>query len=175
VRSVEFHPEADAELVSATQYFERHVENLGLDFILAVRQAYERILEFPDSGRPSAVDSGGPSSEGSLTASSTASSGRASSSSPSPICIDVQATGDHASEEGAAHRRGTPGSLVTGRAWADAQRTNRVLFGVLLPFPPFRLARSSPSPPSPGSRTSMCGSSSVSSSGTNTIRMPQSA
>jgi hypothetical protein len=52
VRSVEFHPEADAELVSATQYFERHVENLGLDFILAVRQAYERILEFPDSGRP---------------------------------------------------------------------------------------------------------------------------
>ena len=52
MRSVEFHPEAEAELVSATQYFERHVENLGLDFILAVRRAYERILEFPDSGRP---------------------------------------------------------------------------------------------------------------------------
>jgi plasmid stabilization system protein ParE len=52
VRSVEFHPEAEAELVSATHYFERHVENLGLDFILAVRRAYERIVEFPHSGRP---------------------------------------------------------------------------------------------------------------------------
>jgi hypothetical protein len=51
VRSVEFHPEAEAELVSAAQYFESHVENLGLDFILAVRRAYERILDFPDSGR----------------------------------------------------------------------------------------------------------------------------
>jgi hypothetical protein len=39
VRSVEFHPEAEAELVSAAQYFESHVENLGLDFILAVRRA----------------------------------------------------------------------------------------------------------------------------------------
>ena len=52
MRSVEFHPEAEAELVSAAQYFESHVENLGLDFILAVRRAYERMLEFPDSGRP---------------------------------------------------------------------------------------------------------------------------
>jgi plasmid stabilization system protein ParE len=52
VRSVEFHPDAEAELTSAAQYFESHVENLGLDFILAVRLAYERILEFPDSGRP---------------------------------------------------------------------------------------------------------------------------
>jgi hypothetical protein len=51
VRSVEFHPEAEAELVSAAQYFESHVENLGLDFILAVRRAYERILDFPDSSR----------------------------------------------------------------------------------------------------------------------------
>jgi hypothetical protein len=31
VRSVEFHPEAEAELVSAAQYFESHVEHLGLD------------------------------------------------------------------------------------------------------------------------------------------------
>jgi plasmid stabilization system protein ParE len=52
VRSVEFHPEAEAELISAAQYFERHVENLGLDFILAVRRAYERIVAFPDSGHP---------------------------------------------------------------------------------------------------------------------------
>jgi hypothetical protein len=46
VRSVEFHPEAEAEFVSAAQYFESHVEHLGLDFILAVRRASERILEF---------------------------------------------------------------------------------------------------------------------------------
>jgi hypothetical protein len=42
VRSVEFHPEAEAELVSAAQYFESHVGNLGLDFILAVGRACER-------------------------------------------------------------------------------------------------------------------------------------
>jgi plasmid stabilization system protein ParE len=52
VRGVEFHPEAEAELLSAAQYFESHLENLGLDFLLAVRRAYERILEFPSSGRP---------------------------------------------------------------------------------------------------------------------------
>ena len=52
MRSVEFHPEAEAELVSAAQYFESHVEHLGLDFIVAVRRASEWILEFPDSGRP---------------------------------------------------------------------------------------------------------------------------
>ena len=51
MRSVEFHPEAEAEFASAAQYFESHVEHLGLDFILAVRRATERILEFPDSGR----------------------------------------------------------------------------------------------------------------------------
>ena len=52
MRGVEFHPEAEAELLSAAQYFESHLENLGLDFLLAVRRAYERILEFPNSGRP---------------------------------------------------------------------------------------------------------------------------
>ena len=52
MRSVEFHPEAEAELVSAAQYFESHVENLGLDFSLAVRRTSERIGELPDSGRP---------------------------------------------------------------------------------------------------------------------------
>jgi len=45
VRGVEFHPEAEAELLSAAQYFESHLENLGLDFLLAVRR-----LSFPDPG-----------------------------------------------------------------------------------------------------------------------------
>ena len=52
VRGVEFHPEAEAELISAAKYFESHVEHLGLGFISAVRRTYERILEFPHSGRP---------------------------------------------------------------------------------------------------------------------------
>ena len=52
MRSVEFHPEAEAEFISAAQYFEHHVENLGLDFILAVGRAYERIVEFPNSSHP---------------------------------------------------------------------------------------------------------------------------
>src|SRR2546430_1567288 len=38
--------------LSATQAFESHLENLGLDFLLAVRRAYEHILEFPHTSRP---------------------------------------------------------------------------------------------------------------------------
>ena len=30
MRSVEFHPETEAELVSAAQYFESHIKHLGL-------------------------------------------------------------------------------------------------------------------------------------------------
>jgi hypothetical protein len=38
VRSVEFHPEAEAELISAAQYFESDIEHLGLDFLPAIRR-----------------------------------------------------------------------------------------------------------------------------------------
>jgi len=51
VRS-EFHREAQDEFISAAQYFESQTENLGLDFIAAVERTYQRILEFPNSGRP---------------------------------------------------------------------------------------------------------------------------
>jgi len=52
VRSVEFHPEAQDEFISAAQFYERQAEGLGLDFIMTVQQAYERLLEAPASGPP---------------------------------------------------------------------------------------------------------------------------
>jgi len=52
VRIVEFHPEAEAELVSAARYYEEHAENLGVDLLAAVQRSYLRLLEFPESGHP---------------------------------------------------------------------------------------------------------------------------
>jgi len=50
VRSVEFHPEAQDEFISAARLYEDETPGLGLDFINAVRQTYERVLEAPASG-----------------------------------------------------------------------------------------------------------------------------
>jgi plasmid stabilization system protein ParE len=50
VKSVEFHPEAEAEFIGAAQYYEGLAENLGLDFISAVEHSYQRLLTFPESG-----------------------------------------------------------------------------------------------------------------------------
>jgi plasmid stabilization system protein ParE len=52
VRSVAFHPEADAEFTAAARYYERQAENLGFDFIAAVEATYQRLVIFPESGRP---------------------------------------------------------------------------------------------------------------------------
>ena len=52
MKGVEFHPDADAEFISAARYYEEQTEDLGLDFITAVQHATRRILDFPDSGRP---------------------------------------------------------------------------------------------------------------------------
>jgi len=52
VRSVEFHPEAQDEFISAAQFYERETEGLGLDFIATVQHTYERLPEFPASGAP---------------------------------------------------------------------------------------------------------------------------
>jgi len=38
VRTVAFHPEAEAEFIAAAQYYEGEAENLGLDFISAVER-----------------------------------------------------------------------------------------------------------------------------------------
>lgn len=50
MRSIEFHPEAQDELISAAQFYERQTEGLGLDFIIAVQHTYERLLESPALG-----------------------------------------------------------------------------------------------------------------------------
>jgi plasmid stabilization system protein ParE len=52
VRSVEFHPEAQDEFISAAQFYESHTAGLGLDFILTVQRSYERLLESPATGSP---------------------------------------------------------------------------------------------------------------------------
>jgi len=52
VRSVEFHPEAQAEFISTARFYERQVDGLGLDFIMTVQQTYERLRESPASGPP---------------------------------------------------------------------------------------------------------------------------
>ena len=52
MRSVEFHPEAQDEFISAAQFYESQAGGLGLDFILTVQRTYERLLEFPATGPP---------------------------------------------------------------------------------------------------------------------------
>jgi plasmid stabilization system protein ParE len=50
VRSVEFHPEAQDEFISAAQFYEHETEGLGIEFIATVQHAYERLAESPASG-----------------------------------------------------------------------------------------------------------------------------
>ena len=52
MRSVEFHPDAQNEFISAARFYERQTEGLGLDFIATVQRAYQRLSEFPLSGAP---------------------------------------------------------------------------------------------------------------------------
>lgn len=51
MRSLEFHPEAQAELIAPAQYFEREAENLGVDFLDFVQRTAVRLVQFPESGR----------------------------------------------------------------------------------------------------------------------------
>jgi toxin ParE1/3/4 len=50
VRSVEFHPAAQAEVVSAAEFYEHQSSGLGLDFIQMVQRTHERIQESPSIG-----------------------------------------------------------------------------------------------------------------------------
>ena len=52
MRSVEFHPDAQDEFISAAQFYESQTDVLGLDFVLTVQRTYERLREFPASGAP---------------------------------------------------------------------------------------------------------------------------
>lgn len=52
MRTVAFHPEAQAEFIAAARYYEGQADNLGVDFISAVEAAFQRLATFPESGRP---------------------------------------------------------------------------------------------------------------------------
>ncbi|HXG62491.1 MAG TPA: type II toxin-antitoxin system RelE/ParE family toxin [Planctomycetota bacterium] len=47
--TLSFHPEAAAELEAATAAYEDREPGLGLDFILEVQAAIERIVSFPEA------------------------------------------------------------------------------------------------------------------------------
>jgi plasmid stabilization system protein ParE len=52
VRSVEFHPDAQREFISAARFYERQEEGLGLEFIATVQRAYDQLPESPAAGAP---------------------------------------------------------------------------------------------------------------------------
>lgn len=49
---VEFHPEAEAELLVAARYYEGEAENLGADFLAAIESSCARLQGLPDLGHP---------------------------------------------------------------------------------------------------------------------------
>jgi len=46
-----FHPDAEAELINAINYYEESRENLGLEFAEEVYATIQRITEFPQAWR----------------------------------------------------------------------------------------------------------------------------
>jgi len=50
--AVQFHPEAEAELLAAARYYEEQAQNLGLDFITVVEASCAQLVKFPEIGRP---------------------------------------------------------------------------------------------------------------------------
>ena len=51
-----YHPEAEAELIDAAQYYNRRIPGLGADFLAAVDAAAELIVEAPKRWRIVARD-----------------------------------------------------------------------------------------------------------------------
>ena len=51
MRLVEFHPQAQDELISAARYYEANAANLGVAFIRSVQYTASTLLEFPERGR----------------------------------------------------------------------------------------------------------------------------
>jgi len=48
----DFHPEADAEFVAASLYYEAQVAGLGSAFVDAIERAISLIRQHPDAGSP---------------------------------------------------------------------------------------------------------------------------
>ena len=46
-----FHPEASEEMIESARFYEEKSEHLGSDFIAAIEQTAQRILQFPEAGR----------------------------------------------------------------------------------------------------------------------------
>jgi plasmid stabilization system protein ParE len=51
VKRVVFHPEAEADLVAAAQFYESHRPGLGVDFIAEVQRAARVVASYPRIGR----------------------------------------------------------------------------------------------------------------------------
>jgi plasmid stabilization system protein ParE len=50
-----FHPDADAELEGAIQFYETRVRGLGRSFLAEVERTIFLIRHFPDAGKPEAL------------------------------------------------------------------------------------------------------------------------
>ena len=51
MKRVVFHPEAEAELVAAAQFYDSHSPGLGVDFIAEVERAARAVATYPRIGR----------------------------------------------------------------------------------------------------------------------------
>lgn len=54
--ALEFHPEADAELTEAVDWYDAERRGLGAAFLVAVREAVERARRAPLTGTPAGND-----------------------------------------------------------------------------------------------------------------------
>jgi plasmid stabilization system protein ParE len=52
VKEIIFHPEARAEMRESVEFYEAHLDGLGLRFLSAVEQTAERITAHPEAGAP---------------------------------------------------------------------------------------------------------------------------
>jgi toxin ParE1/3/4 len=51
VKQIVFHPEAEAEIIEAAQYYEVNIPGLGSDFLRELEQGLDRITENPEASR----------------------------------------------------------------------------------------------------------------------------
>lgn len=49
MRSVSFHPEADAEVTDATRYYETRSPGLGLLFLMEIQRSVEQVIANPEA------------------------------------------------------------------------------------------------------------------------------
>lgn len=99
MKSVSFHPEADAEVTEATRYYEMRSPGLGLLFLMEIQRSEEQIIANPEAISSLAKKYAESLSDDSLTASCTPSNPIGSGSSQSPITNAALITGFTGSEK----------------------------------------------------------------------------